>query len=184
MNLLEFWRLQEKPQLEFTKAFPPNDRLISPSQCLTSNVWIFPSLSFISIKTEGSSTLLRELKKTIRVMPLFMMSSKQSLMLFFLLYNALLITQIIRSTYIMMGASGAEDQDKWPSLQSYYYLRKKLLRIPGNMIMSSAPLLRKLNWLPVKQLLYLRDSNMAEKCFKQSRSDLFMRQILQTFNHP
>ena len=84
----------------------------------------------------------------------------------------------------MMAASGAEDQDKWPSLQSYYYLRKKLLRIPGNMIMSSAPLLRKLNWLPVKQLLYLRDSNMAEKCFKQSRSDLFMRQILQMFNHP
>ena len=50
--------------------------------------------------------------------------------------------------------------------------------------MSSAPLLRKLNWLPVKQLLYLRDSIMAEKCFKQSRSDLFMRQIPQTFNHP
>ena len=50
--------------------------------------------------------------------------------------------------------------------------------------MSSAPLLHKLNWLPVKQLLYLRDSNMAEKCFKQSRSNLFMQQILQTFNHP
>ena len=41
---------------------------------------------------------------------------------------------------------------------------EKMLQIPGNMIMSSAPLLRKLNWLPVKQLLYLRDSNMAEKC--------------------
>lgn len=88
--------------------------LISPSQCLTSNVWIFPSLSFISIKTEGSSTLLRELKNktTIQVMPLVMMSSKLSLRLFFPLYNALLITQIIRSIYIMMAASGAEDQDK------------------------------------------------------------------------
>lgn len=87
--------------------------LISPSQCLTSNVWIFPSLSFISIKTEGSSTLLRELKnkKTIQV-PLVMMSSKQSLRLFFPLYNALLITQITRSIYIMTAASGAEDQDK------------------------------------------------------------------------
>lgn len=90
--------------------------LISPSQCLTSNVWIFPSLSFISIKTEGSSTLLRELKnkKTIQdiVMPLVMMSSKQSLRLFFPLYNALLITQITRSIYIMTAASGVEDQDK------------------------------------------------------------------------
>ena len=88
--------------------------LISPSQCLTSNVWIFPSLSFISIKTEGSSTLLRELKnkKTKQVMPSVMMSSKQSLRLFFPLYNALLITQITRSIYIMTAASGAEDQDK------------------------------------------------------------------------
>ena len=41
---------------------------------------------------------------------------------------------------------------------------EKLLQIPGNMIMSSAALLRNLNWLPVKQLLYLRDSVMAEKC--------------------
>ena len=103
---MEFWRLQEKPQLEFTKAFPPTDMLISPSQCLTSNVWIFPSLSFISIKTEGSSTLLRELqkKKTVWVMPLFMMSNKQSLRLFFPLYNAYmqLVIQIIRSTYKLL----------------------------------------------------------------------------------
>lgn len=100
--------------------------LISPSQCLTSNAWIFPSLSFISIKTEGSSTLLRELKnkKIIQVTPLVMMSSKQSLRLFFPLYNALLMTQIIRSIYIMTAASGAEDQGKWPRPQSYYYLRK------------------------------------------------------------
>lgn len=45
-------------------------------------------------------------------MPLVMMSSKQSLRLFFPLYKALLITQITRSTYIMTAASGAEDQDK------------------------------------------------------------------------
>lgn len=45
-------------------------------------------------------------------MPLFMISSKQSLRLFFPLYNAALVTQIIRSTYIMTAASGAEDQDK------------------------------------------------------------------------
>lgn len=57
-------------------------------------------------------------------MPLFMISSKQSLRLFFPLYNAALVTQIIRSTYIMTAASGAEDQDKWPRPQSYYYLRK------------------------------------------------------------
>ena len=32
------------------------------------------------------------------------------------------------------------------------------------MIMSSAPLLCEFNWLPVKELLYLRGSVMAEEC--------------------
>ena len=116
-------------------------------------------------------------------MPLFRMSSKQSLRLFFPLYNALLITQIIRSAYIMTAASGEEDQDKWPSLQSYYYLRKIVTNSRKYdhvkcRTFAQAQLATCQTALISERLSYDR------KVFKQPGSYLFMWQILQTFNHP
>ena len=83
----------------------------------------------------------------------------------------------------MTAASGAEDQDKWPRPQSYYYLRKMVTNSRKYDHVKCSTFVRV--QLATCQTAFISERlSYGRRVFKQPRSYLIMWQILQTFNHP